>query len=170
MPISVSKLDSSSFDDIVTVTNVSSNVYTTTSVTTSPVVSVKPYISLKPFSDSGELSRKRERSDSSSDLSHEKIWAEFHSFWAFLLLSVSQLPRGHPFYSPVDRSRPSSSSSHLAPYHSPRRDCPVLLICLSRATSPAQPASPVLPTSSDRSGRPASSAHLTCLPSLARLA
>ena len=75
MPIPLSKVHMSSFDNAVTMTRTSSNVCTTTFVMTLSVVLVKLYVSSKTISDSSELSRKRKRdcSRSFSGLSCDKM-------------------------------------------------------------------------------------------------
>ena len=64
----------------------SSFICTTTSVMTSPIMLSKPDFSQKPISDSlnkPSRKRKREHSCSSSNLSHDMIWAELQYFMAF---------------------------------------------------------------------------------------
>ena len=73
MPIPLSKMRASSFDNAVTMTNASSNVCTTVFVTTLLIVLVKPYVSLKPISDSFELSRKMGHSGSLSSVSCDDV-------------------------------------------------------------------------------------------------
>ena len=101
MPIPLLQMQASSYDNPITMTNVSSNVCTTTIVTTILIVLVKPYVPLKPILDSGEPSRMRkgECSGSSSGVSCDEIWTGFQFFWAsrsagvFSSSSFSQLPR-----------------------------------------------------------------------------
>ena len=85
MPIPLLEMQSDLFNNAGTMTNASSNVFTATFVTTFLVVLAKPYISPKSIADSDEPSRKRKRecSGSSSDLSHDEMWTEFHCFMAF---------------------------------------------------------------------------------------
>ena len=60
-----------------------SNVCTTTYAMSSPIVLAEPFVLPKIVLDSGKPIRKRDCSGSSSDVSHDKMWAEFQHFWAF---------------------------------------------------------------------------------------
>ena len=149
MPIPSLKMQASSFHNVVTMTNASSSLCTTTFVTTSP------YVSSKPISDSSKPSRKRKHSCSSLGFSHDEMWAEFQHFMS------SHSAAGHPCHRPVlNHPWVNAPANQLSPW----RDWPASLTHSTWLTSPArlvQPASsarPVMGDYTDRSVLPATPA------------
>ena len=169
MPIPLSSIITSSFDNAVTTSNASSNVCTTTYIFTLPDMLAKIITSHKSITDSlckPNRKRKREHSGSSFSVSRDEMWVAFQQFMAPRLAAGYFLALSHPqSRSLADRSGPSSSSSSLACQRSFRRDWHASLAHFGHPTSqiqlayPVSPACLAWPSSSDRPSWPTSPAH-----------
>ena len=127
------------------------------------IILARPFTS-PLFADSGELTRKRKQdcSGSSSDVSYDRMLAEFQHFPSSHS-SSHHIPRGHCSRSSSEHSIPAASTSHLVHLCLPRRaDLPAYWLDLLLQPSQLQVAVRTVPSCPPVQTHPTLPARLAC--------